>query len=248
MKRFTLLSLVLCVALPTFAQDNPPPLDAVLSPAVLKLEQPLPTSGEVGIPGVVEFVADGDVLPPTVEKPSLFLQLAGGLLDLLMLAVVGGIGLLSRFLLSKSSESAFARFGHVVTEAARASVLQIDRTLKPQLQAALADGILTPAEKAQLKAAALDLLKSQLPASVLKLGQGVLGSFLDTYLAGKVEQAVIEKNALEGQAPTKRLITNAMVERSLADMRAREAGVAVVGAPVESSLEKALGGLVPQSP
>lgn len=66
-------------------------------------------------------------------------------------------------------------------------------TLKPQLQAALADGVLTDLEKKQLKDAALLVLKTKLPAATLASAQGLFGPMLDTWLGGLVERAVVEQ-------------------------------------------------------
>lgn len=136
-----------------------------------------------------------DAAASPVAAPSIGLQLGSALADLLMAALIAGLGFLARYLATKSAESRAAKVGLVVTEASRAAVLELDRTLKPQLQAALADGVLTDAEKKQLKDAAVDLLKTKLPAGLLGMAGGIFGAFTDTYLAGKVEQAVVEKNA-----------------------------------------------------
>lgn len=141
-----------------------------------------------------------DIPAPPSAAPSIGLQLGAALSDLLSAALVAGLGFLAHFLRAKAAESRAAKVGLVVTEAARAAVLELDRTLKPQLKAALADGVLTDAEKAQLKASAVELLKTKLPAGLLGTASGVFGAFTDTYLAGKVEQAVAEKNAIAAQA------------------------------------------------
>lgn len=138
--------------------------------------------------------------PPSAASPSVGLQLAGALTDLLMAALVAGIGMLATYLRTKAAESRAAKVGLVVTEAARAAVLDLDREMKPKLKAALADGVLTDKEKAELKAAAVELLKTKLPAGLLGTAGQVFGAFTDTYLAGKVEQAVAEKNAIAAQA------------------------------------------------
>lgn len=139
-----------------------------------------------------------DAAPTPLQ--SFFGQLSGPLLDLLLTAAIAGIGMLTAFLRAKSQESKAAGVSLLLTEAARTATLEIDRSLKPQLQAALADGVLTDTEKAQLKAAALDLLKTKLPAAALASAKGVFGDFLDTFLAGKVEQAVVEKNHLAARS------------------------------------------------
>jgi hypothetical protein len=84
--------------------------------------------------------------------------------------------------------------------------LEIDATIKPKLKAYLADGVLSEEEKADLKKTALDLLKTKLPGGLLKTAAEVVGAgFLDTYLSGKVEEAVKEKKVLEAQAAVKTL-------------------------------------------
>lgn len=148
-------------------------------------------------------VAQDIPAPALPSAPSLALQLGGALTDLLMAALIAGLGFLARYLATKSAESRAAKVGLVVTEASRAAVLELDRTLKPQLQAALADGVLTDAEKAQLKAAAVELLKTKLPAGLLSMAGGIFGAFTDTYLAGKVEEAVLAKNAVAAAAGAK---------------------------------------------
>lgn len=132
---------------------------------------------------------------------SFLAQLGPALMDLLMAATLAGIGILAAFLRAKAAESKAAKVGLVVTEAARAAVLELDATIKPKLKAFLADGKLSDEEKAELKKMALDLLKTKLPAGLLSAAGGVFGAFTDTYLAGKIEQAVAEKNAVQAVPP-----------------------------------------------
>lgn len=147
------------------------------------------------LPGLA-FAADAAPTP----LQAFFGQLSGPLLDLVAAAAVAGIAMLTHYLRSKAQESKVAGIGALLTEACRAAVLELDRSLKPKLQAALADGILTDKEKEELKVAALDVVKTRLPASALASAKGVFGDFLDTFLKGKIEQAVVEKNALQAQA------------------------------------------------
>ncbi len=138
-------------------------------------------------------------VPVTVGSngPSILTQLAAPLMDLLMAAASVGFIALAAYLRSKSAESKAAKVGLLVSEAANAAVHELDATLRPQLEAALADGVLTDEEKAKLKAAAIELLKTKLPAGLLGLAGTVFGAFTDTYLSGKIEQAVAAKNALQ---------------------------------------------------
>lgn len=147
-------------------------------------------------------LAAGAVAPEFATTPgeSFLAQLGPALMDLLMAAALAGIGVLAAFLRAKSAESKAAKVGLVVTEAARAAVLELDATIKPKLKAFLADGKLSDEEKAELKKLALDLLKTKLPAGLLGTAGQVFGAFTDTYLAGKVEQAVAEKNSVEANS------------------------------------------------
>jgi hypothetical protein len=137
--------------------------------------------------------------PPTAGE-AFFAQAGPVLVDLVMAGALGLMTLLAGFLRARSAESRAAKVGSVITEAARAAVLELDATLKPKLKEYLADGKLSDAEKAELKQAAVDLLKTKLPIGLLDTAGKVFGAFTETLIAGKIEQAVAEKNALEGPA------------------------------------------------
>lgn len=143
---------------------------------------------------VVAFAQDA---APAQPAPSIWLQVLGGLASLVSVALVPLLGLLTAYLRSKAAESKAARVGIVLNEAAIAAVHELDATLKPQLQAALADGVLTDEEKAKLKRTAVELLKTKLPAGLLSMAGDLFGAFTDTLVAGKIEQAVAAKNAVQ---------------------------------------------------
>ncbi len=200
MKRLFILSAVLCLSATSFAERPPPDVTSA------KFEQALPSSHEVGIPDVVTFVADGEVIPAKeAPKPSIFLQITGALTDLVMTGVLALIAMLAAFLRSKAASDKAANIGLVITEAARAVVLELDATMKPKLKAFLADGVLDDVEKTELKSMAMAMLRLKLPAGVLKTAADVFGAaFLETYLGGKIEQAVAEKNAVQASAEVPR--------------------------------------------
>lgn len=104
--------------------------------------------------------------------------------------LVLALGQLAAFLRAKAGESKAAGVALVFTEAAHSVVAELEVTLKPKLQAALADGVLTQAEKDALKKAALDALKTRLPATALQSASAVFGPMLDTWLGGLIERAV----------------------------------------------------------
>lgn len=191
--RLALVIVLAVFSLPLLARAEPPPIDHA------SLERPLPTSAEVGIPDVVLLA--GEAIPPAPTAGQSFLASLGpSLLDLLSAAAIGGIGLLAAFLRAKAAESKVAKVSLVVTEAARAAVLELDAAVKPKLKAFLADGKLSDEEKAELKRLALDMLKTKLPGGLLSTAGAVFGAFTDTYLAGKIEQAVAEKNSVQAAA------------------------------------------------
>lgn len=124
-------------------------------------------------------------------------QLLPAAIGLLVLGVLAGLAALTKFLLSKSSESKAARVGAVLSDAARAVVLELDTTLKADFKAAASDGKITKEEGEQLKEAALKLLKERLPGGLLSLAKGVFGALTETVLSSVVESAVKEVKAVE---------------------------------------------------
>lgn len=101
---------------------------------------------------------------------------------------------------AKTSTSKVAAVAAPFAELAASVVANLDKTLRPQLQAALADGVLSAGEKQLLRDTALARLKEQAPSGLLKAAQSVFGPMLDTWLAGLVERSVTERRALEAQA------------------------------------------------
>ena len=120
-----------------------------------------------------------------------------------LFGVVGTLvaGKLLMFLHAKEGESKFAKVTAVVAEAAKAAVLQVEQELRPKVQSALADGVLTPAEGAELKAAAMAILRTKLPAGVLATAGTIFGPLLEAWLSKQVESAnVLMPAELSAQA------------------------------------------------
>lgn len=140
------------------------------------------------------------ILAADIAEPSkleLVLQyVVAPAIPLLCAGLLGALAKLATYLHAKEGESKAARVGAVVADAARSVVAELEVTLKPQLEAALADGKLTDAEKKQLKAAALEALKNKLPPAVMATAHDVFGGLLDTWLGGLVERAVAEQKAV----------------------------------------------------
>jgi hypothetical protein len=112
-----------------------------------------------------------------------------------VLTALGGVATaamvkLTSWLHSKEQESKLARVTAVVADTAQSVVAELDATLRPQLEAAMADGVLTDAESQKLKSAALEILKNKLPANITNLATKFFGAAVDTWIAGHIERAV----------------------------------------------------------
>jgi hypothetical protein len=110
--------------------------------------------------------------------------------------LVAGLTQLVRYITAKQGESKLLAALGVGAELISTSVSHVIDGLKPELQQALADGKIDDVEKAALKAKAMDLLKKELPASVQGVLSTALGPALETWLSGKVTQAIDEKAAV----------------------------------------------------
>lgn len=89
---------------------------------------------------------------------------------------------------ASAAQKGLAKTALVLTEMAASVVALIEVDFKPKLKAALADGKLTDAEKAELRTEALRLLKEKAPAEVLKQAEGHFGPFVDMLLKGLIER------------------------------------------------------------
>ncbi len=141
-----------------------------------------------------------DPAAPAAPKSTLELILqwvVAPLVPILFTLAIAALTKLTTYLHAKEKESMGARVASVLVGAAHSVVAELDVTLKPQLQAALADGVLTDTEKARLKVAALEALKTQLPPALLGQASTIFGPLLDQYLGGLVERAVTDRQATE---------------------------------------------------
>lgn len=143
------------------------------------------------LPSVV-FAQDAQPQPPP-QSPILTAVLqyvVAPLLGIMAPLIVVALGQIVAFLRSKGKESKVASVTAVFAEAAHSVVAELEVTLVPEVKAALADGVLTPAEGAAIKAKAVETLKTKLPPSLLASASGLFGPFLDTWLKGLVERSV----------------------------------------------------------
>lgn len=200
MKTLSIVVLLsLSVAFPVEAAGRPTPEFALASveraPDVSGVRELAASTIPINLTG--QMVAQVEPAP----EPSLLQRIWGFVAPTLATAIgtllVYLLGLLVTWVKSKAGESKFAAFVLPVTEAARAVVLEIDVRLKPKLAKFLEDGVLSEDEKKQLRDEAFTLLKEKLPPTLLAAGQSQLGALFETFLKGKIEQAVVEKNAIK---------------------------------------------------
>lgn len=129
----------------------------------------------------------------------LFIQYAmPPILTALGLGVAWLLTAAGQWLLAKNKDSKFNLVVARVTHFAAAIVQDVENTLRPQIGAALADGVLSPEEAKQLKDAAMSRLKTMLGTQGVGELTGVLGVFapsVDAYLSGVIEKTVTNMKA-----------------------------------------------------
>ncbi|MBZ4402447.1 hypothetical protein [Myxococcus sp. AS-1-15] len=138
------------------------------------------------------------ILAAAVQALPVVFTALGGLIAAALLA-------LTKKLNAQAGESKLAAIFARATSLSEAVVRDIEVTLKPLLEAKVADGVLTKAELDELKAAALAKLKESLGANglaelqqVLKLSAGSVG----TFLSGLIEAALDRMKASKVSGPT----------------------------------------------
>lgn len=108
--------------------------------------------------------------------------------------VVAALTRLVQYLGAKAQQSKMANVAFVFAELANSVVVELEKTLRPQIQKALADGRLSAEEGAELKAAALKILKEKAPAGLLQSAHKAFGPIFETWLGGLVERANASNN------------------------------------------------------
>lgn len=100
-----------------------------------------------------------------------------------------------RWLDANAAQSEVAKVTKVFADAAASAVAVVDRELRPKLVAALADGKLTDAERAELQAEAISILKNSVAPDVFEQAKKHFGPLLENWLKGHVERALTVKRA-----------------------------------------------------
>jgi len=115
-----------------------------------------------------------------------------------LLAWVGGA--VRRWLVSKTKSEVAGR----VSDLAFQVVLEIQQTVAAKIREAAADGVITAEEKAAIKEAALDVLRSRVGAKGITEIKAVLGyppDQIDGFLGGLIESAVFKLKLMTPPAP-----------------------------------------------
>ncbi|WP_164020857.1 hypothetical protein [Pyxidicoccus trucidator] len=120
---------------------------------------------------------------------------------------------LTKKLQAQAGESKLSQVGARVSMVAEGVVRDIEVTLKPKLEAAVADGVLAPAELKQLKDEALAELKRSLGEHGLAELQQVLqltSGSVDTFLSGLIEAALDRMKASRAPALADEVVSAAL--------------------------------------
>lgn len=105
-----------------------------------------------------------------------------------------------QWLNEKAKTSKIAAVGEKLFNVGSAVVHHVETELRPEVQKAIADGVVTPEEGAHLKKRAMDLFKEALGANGIKeLGSvlGVVGGSVEVFLSGVLEKALNVKKLAE---------------------------------------------------
>lgn len=131
-----------------------------------------------------------DAAPDSQTISSVFLQGLAGILAAVFTAL---LSVITATLRAKAREGKYWALTSRVWSMAQGVVAHAEAELRPAIQKALADGQLTPEEGAQLKKAAVALLRDGAMAQIgdLEKSFGLTPGGVDTLLSGMIERAII---------------------------------------------------------
>lgn len=134
--------------------------------------------------------SEGPAVKEVAQTESVVLKILGGLLTILTPLLIALVGKAVLWMHSQETTSKLARAGSIVGDLTLGFMRAAEATLRPELQAALADGVLDQKERDSLRTHLVSMLKQQAPDSVMKILQGAFGAGLDTQLASVAEAAI----------------------------------------------------------
>jgi hypothetical protein len=139
---------------------------------------------------LVLAAADAAPAAELASTESLILKVVGVLAIPLATLLAALIAMLTAWVNTKRAGSKFAGGAAVVLDLLGSYLSKAKAELAPKVRDALADGVLTPAEREELKKALLELVMRDAPADAVKAVTGVLGVAFPAWLEGKAEQAI----------------------------------------------------------
>lgn len=162
-------------------------------------------------------LAQAGSTPPGPTLQSLLMSAAVAVVPVVATALAGLIAAalvaLTKKLQAQAGESKLAQVGARASMLAEAVVRDIEVTLKPKLEQAVSDGVLTSAELKQLKDEALAELKRSLGERGLAELQQVLhltAGSVGTFLSGLIEAALDRMKASRAPATADEVVSAAL--------------------------------------
>lgn len=179
------LTALLCLlALPALAHT--PPLERL--PAIVAAQAASPESATELNNAVVE----------ETKVESLLLKMLGILVVPIATLLTALLGLLTMRIKGGNDRDKFHQGAGVVLDLLNSFLAKAKAELGPDLQAALADGVLDRTERELLKKKLIALLLQEAPAEAVKAVQAVFGPAFGGWLEGKAEQAIAAAAAESG--------------------------------------------------
>lgn len=138
-------------------------------------------------------LTDGSEAPAVKEaaqSESLLLKILSALVSILAPLLAALVAKAVMWLHANEKQSKLAYAGGVAGDLFLSFLNEAKQKLLPEVQAALADGVLTGAERASLKAHLIDLLKTNAPVAVLNALKAAFGTGLDMWLSAQADRAI----------------------------------------------------------
>lgn len=134
--------------------------------------------------------SEGPAIKEVAQTESVVLKILGGMLTILAPLLIALVAKAVTWLHSQEKTNKVAYAGSIVGDLTLGFMRAAEAQLRPELQAALADGVLDQKERDALRARIIELVKQQAPNAVMKTLQAAFGAALDTQLGSVAEAAI----------------------------------------------------------
>lgn len=149
---------------------------------------------------VLTDTSDAPAIKDVAQTESVVLKILGTVLGILAPLLIALVGKAVMWLHTQEKTSKVALAGSIVGDLMLAFMRDAESKLRPELQAALADGVLDQKERDSLRNTLVTLLKAAAPNAVMKTLQAAFGAGLDTQLASVAESAI--DHMVEAEKPS----------------------------------------------